>query len=307
MPRLIFQKFSPVRRAILTTLLYSDIFSFPLTKDELWKYLISEKKIPQNEFDKNVQSLKKYIASKDGYYCLRGREKIITQRIKQLAEVQKKVRRACFAASKLAVIPSVLFIGITGGLAAGNVDADDDIDFVIITKKGTLFMTRLLVLIILESLRIRRFRSQKKTANTICTNLLFDETVLDWFVKYNDVYTAREIAQILPLFERDAMYRRFFRTNNWIRHFLPNASRQAFIQCNQNMGNKKNKFFIEKCILNRFTEAGSRMVQIGIMKKHQTREVLQRHMLALHPYDYRTKVLSQLRLKMREFGLLTKF
>ena len=36
---------------IIKTLLYSDIFDFPLTKDELWFYLITSQKVSKKEFE----------------------------------------------------------------------------------------------------------------------------------------------------------------------------------------------------------------------------------------------------------------
>ena len=73
------KSFTTAQKAILTTLLYSDIFSFPLTKDELWKFLISEKKISREEFEKALLSLKKLIVYHQNFYCLSGREEIIVK------------------------------------------------------------------------------------------------------------------------------------------------------------------------------------------------------------------------------------
>jgi predicted nucleotidyltransferase len=342
------------RRAILTTLIYSDIFSFPLTKDELWKFLISQKKIAFNEFERELLSLKKLIAFTSGYYCLTGRENIISKRVANASEVENKMERARSVVRKLAKISSVLFIGVSGGLAAGNVTQQDDIDLVIITKKNKLFVTRLLILATLELLGIRRRRNQQHTADTICVNLLFDETALGWFGNHKDIYTAREIAQLVPLFERENMYQRFLIANKWIENFLPNfsvhnisvsSSRAASVKLvplggkrgSSNLliidsrthsgikdlhgndkvesGNDKkdnengNIVFklISTLIFNPFMEVLTRFLQMSMMKRHLSIETISRHFLAFHPYDYRVKTLRQLKLNMRQFGLLTKF
>src|SRR6185437_338960 len=217
-------------------------------------------------------------------------------------EVSKKIALAQRVTKKLSLIPSILFIGISGGLAAGKAEADDDIDFVVITKKGTLYTTRFLVLIILELLGVRRSRTQKKTADTICLNLLFDETVIGWFATNQDVYFAREIAQIVPLFERNDMYSTFIKVNAWINHFLPNVP----LSKEDTMSQKESKKVSEVIIFNSFTEAVLRLVQITWMKRNQTREIIESNVLAFHPNDYRSFLLKRLRLKMRQFGLLTK-
>src|SRR5579862_5317869 len=135
------KKYTSSEQAILTTILYSAIFSFPLTKGELWKFLITKKKISREEFGEGLRLLKKFIVYQKGYYCLPGIEKIIAKRIQNKSEVEKKMKRTRFIAEKLSRIPSILFIGVSGGLAAGNAGKDDDIDLVIIVKKKTLFMS----------------------------------------------------------------------------------------------------------------------------------------------------------------------
>ena len=291
--------------ALLTTILYSDIFSFPLTRDELWDFLISERKVTKADFTKGLQTIQKEIVYKDGYYCLKNREAIIKKRKENFVEVEKKMKRARFVARKLAAIPSIFFIGISGGLASGNVSANDDIDLVIITKKNTLFVSRFLIVLLLQLQGARRFRNQKNVADTICVNLLFDETALGFFADKQDIYTAREIAQIIPLFEREDMYRRFFNANDWIYKFLPNVVSQKTQQIRED----SEIFLLFLCHImnNTFFEIMLRTVQIAWMSRHQTKEIVKKHVLAFHPNDYRIKTNGKLRLKMQQLGLLTKF
>lgn len=292
------------KEAIITTLLYGDIFSFPLTKDELWNFLLTENKITQGVFEKSLTLLSKDIVSHNGYYCLPGREEIIAKREKNLPEVSKKMQRARQIAGKLAVIPTITFIGISGGLAVGNVTHDDDIDFFIIVKKNTLFVSRFLILLFLEFLGVRRSRNQKNTANTICVNLLIDETSLLWQKDQHDAYTAREIAQVRPLFARGNMYQRFLKANSWIHEYVPNVRfPDSYIVKEQE--NILTKVF-EKLFFHTLSEYFFRVLQMSFIKRHQTKETATKHVLAFHPNDYRTKALKQLRLKARQFGLLTK-
>lgn len=298
-------QYTPAEKAVLTTILYSDIFSFPLTKDELWKFLISPEKLSKQTFVNALRSLNNQVSTKEGFYCLKGREAIFSERKQKEHEVAKKMKLASMVTERLIVFPSIVFIGISGGLAVGNVTEKDDIDFVVITKKNTLFTTRLLILGVLEVLGIRRFRNQQDASDTICVNLLFDESSLTWPENKRDLYTAREIAQINPLFEREQMYKRFLNANKWIIHFLPNVVYQ------KPLISKNRKKIIGKIlnsvISNSISEYLTRFLQMGLMRRHQTKEIVTNHFLAFHPNDYRTKTLTQLKLKMRQFGLLTKF
>lgn len=309
------EKLTPAEHAILITILYSDIFSFPLTKDEIWKYLISNKKIPFEKFTVALKQLKQ-IEFKESYYALKNREEIVIERKKNLKELAKKQQLAKRISEKLSIIPSILFIGISGGLAAGNVTIKDDIDYVIITKKNTLYTTRILILILLQILGVRRFRNQKLASNTICVNLLFDETEIGWFNNNKDVYTAREIAQIIPLFERNSMYDRFLHANSWINHFFPNipiahnmdASGKKGIVSYQHESEKH--IFSKKInflLFNSIIETVILFLQVTYMKRHHSNEIITKHFLAFHPNNYRTLVLAKLRLKIQQLGLLTNF
>ena len=126
-------------------------------------------------------------------------------------------------------IPTIKFIGISGGLALENATKDDDIDLFIIVKKGTLFTTRFWILALLEWKKLRRKRGDRYPANKVCVNLLVDESRLLWSAKKRDLYIAHEIAQIKPLFERDNSYQKFMDSNIWIRKFLPNSQGEKSI------------------------------------------------------------------------------
>ena len=293
------QKRSPAEKAIFTTLLYSDIFSFPLTEEELWIWLISDTKVSQKDFKKGLRSMAGQFTLQNGYYCLSGREATITHRKKQLSTVAKKIALARHVAKKLAHIPSILFIGISGGVAVGNAKEDDDVDFFIITQKETLFVTRLMILIILALMGLRRSRMQKKATDRICVNLLLDETALSWPREKRDVYTAREIAQLYPLYEQGDSYNRFLLSNQWIMRFVPNCRtnpRQAIVHEKDTKTVSFLKMFERFC----------RFIQISYMKNHRTTEIVTNHFLAFHPNDYRIKILAKLRQKKDTCDLLTK-
>lgn len=303
---MVYAKFSNAQSAILKTLIYSDIFNFPLRKDEIWRYLIAESKVSYVAFEKALRMLTDdKISEKNSYFCLKGRDKIITNRQKNLAEVEKKMMIAKKAARYLSYIPTILFIGISGGLAMGDVEKSDDIDFFIITKKNTLFKTRFFILFILELMGIRRSRNARNSADKICVNFLMDETQLRFPNEKHDVYTAHEIAQINPLFDRDNIFSKLVKTNRWTSSFLPNftlSDTKELILGDR--GSVAAKVNLQLSYL--IPEAALKMLQIAFMKKHKKSEVVTSHVLIFHPYDYRVRTLTDLSLKYQKLGLLTK-
>jgi len=282
-------RFTKEEQAILKTLIYSDIFHFPLNKNELWKFLITEKKIEKNKFEKALKTLintdpsaiyhiNKQIITKDGYYCLSGREEIIRQRKINRSEVTKKLAMAKKAAYYLSLIPSIQLIGISGGLSLGNVTKDDDIDFFIITKKKTLFMTRFWILCVLEWLGLRRKRNEKKPADKICI-------------------------QMRPLFERNDMYRKFLVSNKWVGKYLANTKSEHF-----SFDKHWRTTYVSLRVISFFLsplEMFAEKVQRKYMKKHQTTEIISNNHIAFHPNDYRIKTMEVLRSKYDKLGLLT--
>src|SRR5260221_11194131 len=119
--------------AILKTLTYGDIFDYPLTKEELWKYLISDKPITRKAFEEEIEEPRcRGFASATGFYFKKGRGKIVTLRKKREKISERKLEIARSVCNFLKLIPTIQFIGISGGLAMSNADAKDDIDLFII-------------------------------------------------------------------------------------------------------------------------------------------------------------------------------
>ena len=109
-----------IERAILKTLVYSDIFDYPLSKDELWKFLTSGK-IDKESFEELLKdNLIEKVNFRNSFYCLSGREEIIKTRIERKKESRKKIVVAKKIIKQLCCIPTIQFIGISGALSLEN-------------------------------------------------------------------------------------------------------------------------------------------------------------------------------------------
>lgn len=217
----------PMYRALC----YADVFGFPLTIEEMRRFairtlnvrtggILSRSTISQNTMYRKV-------ISKQGYYCLRGRQFLISQRIAHLPVVKEKLHRAFAAARLFGVMPTVSAVFITGGLAVGNVKKEDDIDFLIITKPGWLWTTRFVLVIWSKLLgkythkRVRREDATLADANTWCLNMWLDETVLTLPKMQRNLYTAHEVIQAKCLIDKTHIADRFLAENNWIKKYMP--------------------------------------------------------------------------------------
>ncbi len=278
------------KKAIMQTLLYSSLFHFPLTKSELWEFLKSDKPVTTDAFNSVMKQLPRDIAHIDRYYFLKGQEQIVAERKRRLVVSQEKIILAKSHINKLSFLPTVLFIGISGSLAMTNARKADDIDLFIIVKKNTIWLSRLLLLLILSLFGLRRSKQSSHTANKICLNMLLDEQALLLPQDRHDVYTAHEIAQVYPLFERHQTYQRFLSANAWVKTYMPNVTSTTGITkyaISEKTGRQSS--FIK------FIEKVAGFIQLLYINRTITTETVNDRLLAFHPMDNRKKILKKYR------------
>jgi hypothetical protein len=252
------------------SILYHDIFDFPLTPGELIKWEVA------SEIYKREKKLA--IEFRKGFYSLSKRSGVRLRRLLRSRASSVKKGIAQKASGLLRFIPSLKMVAITGALAMDNADEDADIDLLIITAEKTLWLTRLVTFFLLTIKRIpvRRFGDIRQK-DKLCLNMWLDETNLAWPKKDRNIYTAHEIAQIMPLVNKDLYYERFLYQNRWIKRYWPNAARII------KPGKKKKTVGLE--FWNLF-ERPARLAQYWYMKGKITREVVSGGKAVFHPNDW---------------------
>ncbi len=273
-----------ITESILKTLIYADIFDYPLTKEEIWRFFICEKPVNQNRIEKSLF----FFDSKHGYFYLKKREHIVEKRKIKEKESQKKLQIAQQISSLLSIIPSVYLIGVSGNLSMNNAGGKDDIDIFVISKRGTLWSTRLLIVLFLRIMGKHRGKFDKNVENKICINMLLDETAIEIPSNRRNLYTAHEVIQMKPLFIRGDMYRRFIAANDWVKKFLPNTTVSSIkyqaLRALSIKQERKPLFIIEWA---------AKKLQFWYMGKNITTEEVSDTILAFHTRDYTNIVLKK--------------
>lgn len=289
------------KESILKTLLYSDIFDYPLTKEEIWKFLISKNKEDKQSFLKYLNLKNHLFDYKNNFYFIKGRIEIIKKRQEKEKYSLEKIKFAKKIIQKISLIPTVYFIGISGALAMKNSDKDDDIDLFVVTARNSVWTTRLMIVIMLNFLRVYRKRKDENVSNKICLNMLVDDSTLFFSKERNDLYTAHEIVQIIPIVNKNKTYEKLINSNIWIKDFLPNAFSQKpiipFIS-KISLINKAINYLLRIPII----EFLARSIQFRYMKKHITKETISNNFLAFHPFDYKTHVLSSYKMRIAKYA-----
>lgn len=283
--------------ALRQTLLYAHIFNYPLKRNELWYYLKTHVNIKKSDFYQMLNFIPEDIESVDGYYFFTGYRHGIKDRKKRESFSNTKIFIAKNVTKLLSIIPTILYVGISGSLSMRNAGENDDIDLFIITKKNSLWSTRLLILLILQLLGMRRSRNSNNRRNKICVNMLIDETQLTFAKNRRDIYTSQEIAQLKTLYSRDNTAYKFYLSNEWIKKFMPNIlpnllknkeiykSSQFLVWIFRILGS----FLLPIIIFEKVAEA----IQLWSINKNQTNEYVTSSFVAFHPFDYRELVLKK--------------
>jgi len=207
-----------LQKRILKTLVYAGIFDYPLTFNQLKKFLITSQKK-----DFKIGDIKlKEIAKKGNYFFLRGKEKIIKERKRKEKYADRKLKIAQQVVRVLRLIPFIKMVAVTGNLAMRNANQEDDIDFLIITQRKRLWLSRFLAVVLLELLGKRRRPEEKEVKDKICLNMFLDEDHLEMSEKQQNLFSAHEILQLKSLYEKDKFYDKFLDQNRWVKKFLAN-------------------------------------------------------------------------------------
>ncbi len=290
-------------KLIIKTLLYSDIFDFPLSQEETWNYLISEKRVNSNHLKNKIKKINSVVFRKNGYLFTSGRKDIVETRLKRIKESTIKLDIARKIIKRLFVIPTVLFIGISGNLSMFNADKKDDIDLFVIVKKNRIWTTRLLLIISLKLMGKYRKRGQKDVSNKFCLNMLIDKTSLKLPSKFQNLYTAHEVSQLMPIRQRKKTYKEFITANSWTAHFLPNVKDEIE---KREIENHKDSLF-EKIIYVFLSitllEFLAKIFQLYSINKNKTSETISNNFLAFHPRDYKSEILLKYNKSLFKYGL----
>jgi predicted nucleotidyltransferase len=261
----------------IASVYYHDIFDYPLNLNELIKWLPKDPSFCPRGLN---------VVSKNGYYFLEGREGLIYKRILKSRISEKKLEIAKKAARIIGYLPNIKMIGVTGSLSMKNSNEDGDIDLIIVAKSGNLWTARIMVYMLTKLFGIKtRVQGDKNQKDKLCLNIWMDEGDLKWKVNDRNIYTAHEIAQIVPLVNKDNTFEKFVWENKWICQFWPKAIAVKEIQ-----KKSKNRKTITRGIVEKFAY----WLQYSYMKGNITREVVTPTRALFHPHDWAGVVLNRL-------------
>jgi predicted nucleotidyltransferase len=204
---------SVIEKNIIKTLVYYDIFIYPLTAEEIYQNLrinhssgAEVKKILDELVKRNI------LHKKGKYFLLKDDDSYIARRESGNKLAQKRLKTARKMSWFISKFPFVRAILLSGSLSKGFMEEDSDIDYFVVTHPNRLWFLRSLLTIFkkLFLLNSKRF---------FCINYFIDSENLE--IKEKNVFTATEIITLIPTYG-SGIYDELYKKNIWVKEYYPN-------------------------------------------------------------------------------------
>jgi hypothetical protein len=201
-----------IQRSVLKALIYADLFNYPLSPDEILRYLTvpASQEMVNRTLERGVRD--GLVDRANGYVTLPGRLDLVPLRERRETVARTKWAAARRYSRSIARMPFVRMVAVTGTLAVANVEPDHDIDLFIVTAPDRLWLARACVILVV--------RAAAAAGHEVCPNYFVSERAL--VLSDHSFFGAREMSQMVPLYGT-GVYRRMRQLNGWVADYLPQA------------------------------------------------------------------------------------
>jgi hypothetical protein len=311
--------------AVLSALSFFEIFNYPLTRSEIFNYLFFgdsnfdwkrteeetdglqikspiDAECSRAYFNEILANLvtKGIIINDDGLYHLKeySSGQALLARLQYEAIFQAKLKRARSATFFISFFPGVRAVAVVNSVGFKMPSEEADLDFLIITNKQSLYISRLLVTCFLKIFGLRPTKHQQK--NKICTSFWISEDALNLEkIAYsaNDIYLYYWMLNVYPLYDQKNYWERWQSANFWLRNRLPNFNfRDNIKKVNLGIVSKAWKGLGELFFNHSFFNVLAKKLQFRFFSKEikdlmnrDTRVIVNDEMLKFHTVDNRQK------------------
>ncbi|TSC91807.1 MAG: hypothetical protein CEN90_271 [Parcubacteria group bacterium Licking1014_17] len=298
-------------RDILGTLAYFDVFDYPLTAEEIGKFMmkvspvVAQKPADIKEaVDREMEYLLSagLVGEREGCFFLGGKEYLAPLREKRRLISLKKRKILSRGVRWLRHVPYIRAVFVAGSVAMNNCEEIGDIDILIVTAKDRIWLARFFESVLLSLLRIRRIYKHAVSPNKICPNHYLAEDGLK--IPFEGVYNAMTYATMAPVISSPGIVEKFREENIWIKKFvrwLPETGRgrsPSFVS----------KFFeIVLSPVSGYLNQAAKNYQIGRIEKHRRWDkgghiIYSDKQLAFHPYSVEKSVEEKFQKQMADMN-----
>lgn len=204
----------PLSEHILRTLLYFDIFSYPLTSTEIYRFL----GCPVNDIlsvETELERLKidNLVFQFQDFFSVKDDNTLADRRLKGNREAELQRPHALKKARFISLFPFFRGIMISGSLSKNYMDEKSDLDFFIVAEPGRLWIARTIFDF------YRKLFIRKKHYGNYCLNYFISSDRLT--IEEQNIFTATELATVKPTIGL-IHYQNLMKENSWISNYFPN-------------------------------------------------------------------------------------
>jgi hypothetical protein len=204
---------------IIKTVAYFDVFKYPLTDEQIYRYL------PRDEVTRqDASTMVKELVSAgvlqeyNNYYFLDSEDNIIvSKRTDDEHRAKRMMKAARLVSLLLKQFPFTRAVFVTGSLSKNVAAEDSDIDFMIVTAKDRLWICK-------TAMTLFRKIFLLGSHKYFCTNYFVAEN--DVAVPDHNIYAALEVLTTRVMWNVPAFWN-FQQRNSWAREYLPHCTPSA--------------------------------------------------------------------------------
>lgn len=201
-----------IREGSIRTLLYFDLFNYPLNIDEILKFApvsSSTKDLVKVELGSLIECGDIY---SDGvFYSVRPLSELVERRLKGNKVANKVMAQAFKMSHKISKFPFVRSVMLSGSISKGYMADDGDVDFFVLTEPGRLWLARTFLMLYKKLFLLNSHKY-------FCINYLITTDQLE--IPDKNLFTATEVVTLIPTYRTD-LYEQFQAANKWAQDFYP--------------------------------------------------------------------------------------
>ncbi len=207
---------TPQELAVARTVIYSSLFDYPLTLDELHRSLVECALTPPQiaSIVARSDALAEIVEHRDGFFFPVGCADLVAERRRREARSREFLARHARLLRWICAIPFTRLVALSGSLAHLNLEPGGDLDLFIVTRGAHVWTVTLALVLLTKALGQRR---------VVCANFIMADTHLG--LEQQDLFTANQVIHLKPLVGADAL-EEFIAANPFVARFYPNATRR---------------------------------------------------------------------------------
>ena len=219
---------TPLEQSIHRTATWFSLFETPVTVFELWKWMQEPDRaysLEETHAALEGEWLRDRLVEVDGVWTTRlsGVSATASERRTRFLDAARKFKKLHRAMRYVRLVPGVVAVAAGNTLAWWNTRPDSDIDLLVVTRPGMVWLARLLVVM---PFALLGKRPGATAVDPFCFSFFATTESLDFSslrLEGGDPYLAYWVRSLVPVLDRGGVFDRIVEENGWTQEILSNV------------------------------------------------------------------------------------